>query len=107
MGTRPTLTQVRAWIAIPATVLDDAQLQQVYDGESDKQAAHCLVPQDPDAFPPALAQALYRRVARECAARSLPLGLTGDGVEYAPSRLPVFDVQIESHEGPYRVVAIA
>lgn len=107
MGTVPSLVQVRAWIGVPATVLDDAQLGQVYAGEIDKQAAHCRIPADPAPFPPALAQALYRRVARECAARNLPLGLTGDGVEYAPSRLPLFDAQIESHEGPYRITAIA
>lgn len=107
MGTRPGLVEVRDWIGVPATVLTDAQLTQVLDAESEKQAAYCLIPDDPAAFPSALAQALYRRVAREVAARSVPLGLLGDGVEYAPSRLPLFDAQVENHEAPYRVTAIA
>jgi hypothetical protein len=107
MGARPTLVEVREWIGVPATVLTDAQLGQVLDAESDKQAAYCLIPAEPDAFPAALSQALYRRVAREVAARSVPLGLLGDGIEYGPSRLPALDAQVESHEAPYRVTAIA
>jgi hypothetical protein len=107
MGTRPTVQQVRSWIGVPATSIDDAMLTQVIAAESDKQAAYCTIPDDPDAFPPALTQALYRRVARECAARSVPLGLLGDGVEFVNSRLPSLDAQIESHEAPYRVTAIA
>lgn len=107
MGTRPTLQQVRTWIGVPATAIDDVALQQVLDAESDKQAAYCTIPPEPDAFPPALSQALYRRVARECAARSVPLGLLGDGIEFANSRLPTIDAQIESHEASYRVTAIA
>lgn len=107
MGTRPTLIEVRGWIGVPATAIDDAQLGQVLQAESDKQSAYCTIPIDPDAFPAALSQALYRRVARECAARSVPLGLLGDGVEFANTRLPALDAQIESHEAPYRIVAIA
>lgn len=107
MGTQPTLAQVRAWITVPVTILDDQALQQVYDAETAKQAAVCTIPEDPDAFPAPLAQALYRRVARECAARNLPLGIMGDGVEYAPARLSRFDAQVESHEGPYRVMVVA
>jgi hypothetical protein len=107
VGTRPGVNEVREWIGVPATVLTDAQLGQVLDAEVDKQAAYCLIPADPAAYPPALAQALYRRVARECAARSVPLGLLGDGVEFAQSRVPALDAQIESHEASYRITAIA
>lgn len=107
MATRPGVTEVREWIGVPATVLTDEQLGQVLEAEADKQAAYCLIPDDPAAFPAALAQALYRRVARECAARSVPLGLLGDGIEYGPSRLPALDTQVESHEAPYRITAIA
>lgn len=103
----PTLAELRSWIGVPATVLDDGQLGQVYAAEVAKQAAYCDVPKAGDPFPPALAQALYRRVARECAARSVPLGMLGDGVEYAPSRLPLYDAQVESHESAYRITAIA
>jgi hypothetical protein len=107
MGTRPDLAAVRKWIGVPATAIDDVQLQLVLDAESDKQAAYCLVPEDPDAFPPALTQALYRRVARECAARSVPLGLVGDGIDFAGVRIPYLDAQVENHEASYRVTAIA
>ncbi len=107
MGTRPDLGQVRQWVNVPATVFSDDMLQGVLNAERDKQAAYCLIPTDADAFPAALTQALYRRVAREVAARGMPLGLTGDGIEYAPARLPNWDAQIEFHEAAYRVTAIA
>lgn len=107
MGMRPTLLEVREWIGVPATVLTDAQLGTVLEAESEKQAAYCLIPAEADAFPSALTQALYRRVARECAARSVPLGLLGDGVDFAQARLPYLDAQVEAHEASYRITAIA
>ena len=55
-----------------------------------------------------LAQALLRRCGREISARQLPLGLSADMAgEYAPVRLPAYDVEIERLEAPYRVIAVA
>jgi hypothetical protein len=96
----PTLAQVRAWVQVSATTITDEQLQQVIDAELSNQARLCRVPDD--GYPPDLAQALYRRVGRELAAKSIPTGLT-DG-EFGPARLPMFDAEIERLEGPRRVV---
>jgi len=96
-----TLTEVRAWIGVPATSIDDPTLQAVLDAETYAQARACrtdyMWPQ------PNLAQALMRRVGRTVAARGIPLGMLGDA-EYGPTRLPSFDAEIERLEGPDRKV---
>jgi len=96
-----SLSEARAWISVPATSIDDAQLQGVLDAETYAQARACRV----DAmYPqPNLEQALMRRVGRTVAARGIPLGMLGDA-EYGPTRLPSFDAEIERLEGPDRLV---
>jgi hypothetical protein len=37
----------------------------------------------------------------------LPLGLSSETGEYAPVRMPSWDVEIERLEAPYRIVAVA
>lgn len=71
----PTLSEIRDWCEIEVDSMDDEMLQAVVDGELDEQAGACRVPIDPDEYPAALAQALKRRVARECALRGVPLGV--------------------------------
>lgn len=101
----PSVSEVRAWCQISAASLADAQLQQVMDAEQANQALSCRVPELVDDFPPALAQAIYRRVAREVAGRGVPLGLVGDAAsEAGAQRLATFDAEVERLEGPYRMV---
>jgi hypothetical protein len=100
----PTLDEIRAWVMVPMTVIDDATLQQVTDAELALQTARCLVPAE---YPAALAQALYRRVARELAAKGLPLGMLADPEYGGAVRLPGMDVEVNRLEAPYRIVAVA
>lgn len=43
----PTLQQVRAWVAVPATAISDVDLQQILDGELAIQARICRIPSNP------------------------------------------------------------
>jgi len=105
MATIPDVVAVRSWASVTAQSLSDEQLQQIVDAETALQAACCTYSDD---YPAALAQALLRRCAREISARQLPVGLSADtSGEYAPVRLPSFDVEIERLEAPYRVIAVA
>jgi hypothetical protein len=106
MATVPTVPDVRAWSNVTAQSVSDVQMQQILDAETALQAASCVWA-DGD-YPSALAQSLLRRCAREIGSRQLPLGLSADtGGEYAPVRLPSYDVEIERLEAPYRVIAVA
>jgi len=104
MATGPTLDDVRAWIGVPATVVDDAQLQTVLDGETAVQAQLCAgaIPDDPEPLPAALVQALYRRVARVVRLRSLPTGMVGDSDEFGPIQAARHDAEITRLEATYR-----
>ena len=55
-------------------------------------------------YAPPLVQSLYRRVAREVAARGVPLGMIGADAEYGPARLSRWDAEVDRLEGPYRVL---
>jgi len=108
--TLPTLPDVRAWVGVSTTSMSDAQLTVVVDAEVALQAATCdLTPTDPDStdYPPEMTQALYRRVARQVAARGLPLGLTDVVGEYGPARIPTYDAEIARLEAPRRFVVVA
>ena len=103
----PSLEDVRAWLGIPATQVTDDQLAQVVAAELRLQEAACRLPLDAQGRPYLtgdLVQALYRRVGREVAAKSLPLGVMGADSEYGPSRLARWDAEIDRLEGPRRVV---
>lgn len=109
------LEVVRAYLKVPATLLTDEDLTRMLEACTADQDTRCVVPVD-DGEPPepvagavaALEQALLRRVQRELAARTLPLGMVGlDSAEYGPERLPYFDALIEEHERPYRRVVLA
>jgi len=98
-----TLADLRAWLQVPVSVLDDPQLQQVLDAETILQARACRVPDD-GTLTADLTQALYRRVGREVAARGVPLGMLGADSEYGPARLTRWDSEIDRLEGPTRVL---
>lgn len=100
MSVTVTLAEVRAWIQTPDTVLTDAQLQTLLDGETAVQALVCRI--DPVNVQPALNEALQRRVSRAAAARGVPLGLLGDAGEYGPVALRRYDGEIERLELPSR-----
>ena len=105
MAEVPDVAAVRLWASVTAQSLTDEQLQQILLAELDLQAQCCV---KVDVYPSALAQALLRRCARDISARQLPVGLSADtSGEYAPVRLPSFDVEIERLEAPYRVIAVA
>ena len=93
------LADVRAWVQVPVSVMTDAQLQQVVDAETLLQARACTVPAT---LTPDLIQAIYRRVAREVAARGVPLGVLGADSEYGPARISRWDAEIDRLEGPNR-----
>ena len=97
------LAKLRAWLGVPATVVDDDALQQVLDAELTIQARACTVPPEPEPAPD-LVQAVYRRVGREIAAKGVPLGLLGVESEFGPARLSQFDAEIERLEASRRKV---
>jgi hypothetical protein len=99
----PALDDVRAWIQVPATVLDDPQLAQVIAAEATIQGD--LLTFDPFDFPrPDVVQALYRRVGRAVAARGVPLGVMGADAEYGAVVLSRWDAEISRLEGPTRTL---
>lgn len=103
MAVGPTLEDVRNWIGVPATVISDAQLQTVVDGELEDQAKVCSVPPDPEPLPSGLIQAIYRRVARVVRLRSLPTGMVGDSDEFGPIQAARWDAEIERLERTFRI----
>ena len=113
MGTIPDLAAVRAYLRVPATVLSDEDLERMRMTALTDQIARCMwpgqeTPEPNDQYPDALAQALLRRIQRECAAKNLPLGMVGlDGAEYGPTSLPAFDSLITEHERAFRRQVLA
>jgi hypothetical protein len=106
----PTLEEVRAWIAVPATSLPDDDLQQILNAEIEIQARTCRIPEDSAeaVYPPALARALLRRCQRQVAARNVPLGVLGaEGAEFGPLNLPRWDAEVGRLEASYRIVVVA
>lgn len=100
----PTVAQVRAWLKLAASSVDDAELAVVLAAEIAAQARVCRIPEtgpDPDQY-----AALLRRCAREIAARGVPLGVTGGGDEFGPTRLPSYDAEVDRLEGPTRIVVM-
>ena len=97
----PPIEDVRTWIQVPVTIMENDQLQKVIDAETLLQARACTTGAE---LTPDLVQAIYRRVAREVAARGVPLGILGADSEYGPTRLSQFDAEIARLEGPSRKI---
>lgn len=109
-GGYPDLVDIRAWVLVPATVIDDAALTRVAGAEQSAQLALCPAP-DPGVDPPLdladdLYQALLRRIARHLAAKSVPLGLLGVDSEFGTARLSKWDSEVERLEGPHRAMVL-
>jgi len=101
----PDLSDVRAYIRVPATSLPDPDLQRMMTTAATDQTARCNtdIGRDPDSgkVNASLEQAFYRRVQREVAGRNLPLGMVGvDSAEYGPTRIAA-DNLIDEHERAY------
>jgi hypothetical protein len=101
----PTLAEIRAWIGVPVTSMDDAALGWVAAAEQAAQAATCEPL--PDTLPDDLHQSFMRRVARHVAARGVPLGLIGLDSEYGASRLVRWDAEVDRLEAPHVSPVIA
>jgi hypothetical protein len=106
MATIPTLADVRSWLGLGVSVISDAQLQQVYDGERAAQAAVCDIPDNPAGYPAQAVEGLYRRIGRAVAARGVPLGMLGVDGEFGAARLPSTDAEITRYESTIRRVVL-
>jgi hypothetical protein len=94
----PTTSDCLAYLGdISAT---DGEILDALTAEAAAQRARCRVPA---VYPPDLRQALLRRVARNLAARAMPLtsftSFEGGGTS---QRVPRVDAEIARFEGPYR-----
>lgn len=82
------------------TSATDADIADALTAEAAAQRARCRIPA---VYPPDLRQALLRRVARNLAARSVPIAtftsFEGGGTS---SRVPSLDAEVARFEGPYR-----
>jgi hypothetical protein len=100
----PTLATVRAYLGSD-TSATDATLSAVLAAETAAQAMACRVPA---AYPADLGEALLRRVARNLAARSVPVAsfsaFEGGGGEVR--RVPQRDPEVARLEAPYRRLVV-
>lgn len=106
---RPTLDQIREWCDVLPGSVDDEQLQLIVDAESAQQNAACpRLPLEDADYPADAALALFRRVARACAAKSIPLGVAtyaGNG-QFGTTQFSVWDMEIRRYERPYRELIV-
>jgi hypothetical protein len=100
-GDLPDLTEVRAYLDTNGgTSATDASIQEALDAETDAQRRHCYVPA---VYPYDLREALKRRVARNLAARAVPLAqVTSFEGATVQTRVPRLDAEVARLEGPHR-----
>ena len=77
----------------------EEEIGDALDAEAAAQRAVCRVGA---VYPPDLAEALKRRVARNLELRQMPLAMTRGDAEVGPTFLPGRDPEISRLEGPYR-----
>ena len=108
-GGYPDLATIRAWIQVPATLLDDEQLGMVAGGEQRAQTVldWGSTPEAPLDIPDDVRNAFLRRVGRSCAAKGIPLGFIPVDNEYGALRLAKWDYEVDRLEAPYRVPVVA
>lgn len=101
-GTVPDLTAVKAYLG--STSASDATISDALAAEIAAQRSRCRIPV---AYPADLAQALKRRVARNLAARAVPLAvLTGVDQGGGAVRIPALDAEVRRLEAPYRRLTV-
>lgn len=105
-GEMPDLTEVKAYLSTNGgTSATDESITEALDAEAAAQRAVCDVP---PVYPDDLREALKRRVARNLAARSVPIAqvTTFEGGASA-THVPRTDPEVIRLEGPYRKVVVA
>lgn len=99
----PTLADVKLYLGVDHT-WTDAEVQSALDAESAAQARRCTIP---DVWPADLSEALKRRVARNLAARAVPIATyTSFEGGTTAHRVPTSDPEIARLEGPHRKVVL-
>lgn len=94
----PDLSDVKTYLDDVSE--SDAQLQDVLDAEAAAQRARCSVPA---VYPADLREALLRRVARNLAARRVPVAqFSSFEGGSTVTRVPMLDAEIVRFEAPYR-----
>lgn len=101
---RPTVSDVRDYLG--DTSATDDEIADALAAETASQDRACRVPDDPD-YPADLGQALKRRVARNLAARLVPIAqmTTFDG-GVSSARVPFRDAEVSRLESPWRRVTV-
>jgi hypothetical protein len=102
-GARPDMSAIKTYLG--DTSATDEEISDALAAETQAQARVCRIPAD---YPEDLAQALKRRVARNLAARAVPVAtftaFEGGGTS---TRVPRLDAEIRRFEAPFRRVVIA
>jgi hypothetical protein len=104
-GTVPDITAVKNYLdSAGGTSWPDGEIQDALDAETRAQARVCNIPAT---YPDDLAEALKRRVARNLAARQVPIAqiTSFDGGQMS-SRVPAWDNEVKRFEGPFRKVIL-
>lgn len=102
----PTVEDCAYYLAASGmTSWSDEEIAAALAAEGAAQAAKCLVPAANAPWPPDLAEALRRRVARNLAMRKLPLGVAMTDI--ASTRITGQDVETARLESPYRKWVVA
>jgi hypothetical protein len=105
-GHIPTVPEIRDYLdSNGGTSARDEDIDQARTAELANQAKVCSVPAT---YPPDLAEALCRRVARNLAARAQPLAqITSFDSGQVVNRVPRTDPEVVRLEGPYLRVVVA
>jgi hypothetical protein len=104
LGGPPGLTAVKNYLSTNgATSATDAAVTEALAAEQANQRKACHT----EDYGPDLAEALKRRVARNLAARAVPIAsfTTFDGGSVA-ARVQRWDAEVSKFEGPYRRVVV-
>lgn len=104
--TPPTVEEVIAYLG-DSTSWGTAEITEAYEAELGAQADTCRLPAD-GPYPPALVEALKRRVAHNLALRALPLGLQATVTDMAVATTSVggTDAEVIRLERPHRKLLI-
>jgi hypothetical protein len=105
MPTAPDRDAVKDYLG-PLSSFQDAEIDAELAAETTAQARVCRIPADPDPddpqpYPPDLAKALCRRVARALNMRAKPLGYE-PGLDGGLSYISANDSEIRRLEAPFR-----
>lgn len=104
--TPPTVEEIADYLGTSHTWGPTA-VAEAYAAELGAQADTCRLPAD-GAYPPALVEALGRRVAHNLAVRELPLGVQATVSDMAVATRSVggLDPEVRRLEGPHRKMLI-